>query len=89
MGLSDGDEQGAHVDAAGAAAADVDEADAEAAQYLAEVEADNGGAAAAVDAEEQFRAELETGAGAEPDAEQPRDDAGADSMPELESMEED
>ena len=89
MGLSDGDEQGANADAAGAAVADVDEADAEAAQYLAEVEADNGGAAAAVDAEEQFRAELETGAGAEPDAEQPRDDAGADSMPELESMEED
>ena len=89
MGLSDGDEQGANADAAGAAVADVDEADAEAAQYLAEVEADNGGAAAAVDADEQFRAELETGAGAEPDAEEPRDDAGADSMPELESMEED
>ena len=89
MGLSDGDEQGTNADAAGAAVADVDEADAEAAQYLAEVEADNGGAAAAVDAEEQFRAELETGAGAEPDAEQPREDAGADSLPELESMEED
>ena len=96
MGLSDGDEHSANADAAAAdaaavaaAVADVDEADAEAAQYLAEVEADNGGAAATVDADEQFRAELETGAGAEPDAEEPRDDAGADSMPELESMEED
>ena len=88
MGLSDGDEQGANADAADAAVADVDEADAEAAQYLAEVEADNDRAVAAVDADEQFRAELETGAGAEPDAAEPRDDEGTDSMPELESMEE-
>ena len=87
MGISDGDEQGANADAAGA---DVDEADAEAAQYLAEVEADNERAAVAVDADEQFRAEIETGAGAVPDAAEPHnDDAGADSMPELESMEED
>ena len=37
---------------------------------------------------EQFRAELETGAGAEPEVAEPRDDEGTDSMPELESMEE-
>ena len=66
------------------AAAAADAADAEAAQYLAEVEADTGNAAE-VDAGEQFRAELETGAGAEPEA---RVEDGADSMPELESMEE-
>ena len=90
MGISDGEEQGAGADA-DAAVADVDEADAEAAQYLAEVEADNDRAVAAVDADEQYRAELETGAGAEPEVPEvaePRDDEGTDSMPELESMEE-
>ena len=97
MGIDDDEEeQGA------AAAANVDAVDAEAAQYLAEVEGDNGeaaevaeaagavgavGAAGAVDAGEQFRAELETGAGLEPEVPEPRDDDGTDSVPELERME--
>ena len=97
MGINDDEEeQGA------AAAANVDAVDAEAAQYLAEVEGDNGqaaeaaeaagavGAAGAVDAGEQFRAELETGAGLEPEepeAPEIRDDDGTDSVPELERME--
>ena len=51
------------------------------------VEAVPAGAAGAVDAEEQFRAELETGAGMEPAVPEPRDDEGTDSIPELERME--
>ena len=93
MGINDEEEQGA------AAAANVDAVDEEAAQYLAEVEGDNGGAveaaetagavgaAGAVDAGEQFRAELETGAGVEPEVPETRDDDGTDSVPELERME--
>ena len=45
------------------------------------------GAAGAVDAGEQFRAELETGAGLEPEEPETRDDEGTDSVPELENME--
>ena len=81
MGIDDEEEEQGAV-----AAADVDAADAEAAQYLAEVEADIGDAAE-VDAGEQFRAELETGAGTEPEVPEPRDEEGTDSMPELERME--
>ena len=76
MGIDDDEEEQGAVAAA-------DAADAEAAQYLAEVEADIGDTAE-VDAGEQFRAELETGAGTEPET---RDEEGTDSMPELERME--
>ena len=40
-----------------------------------------------MDAGEQFRAELETGAGLEPEEPETRDDEGTDSVPELENME--
>ena len=63
------------------------------AQYLAEVGADSGvtdsgDTDGAVDADEQYRAELETGAGAEPDGAEPDGEEGTESMPELESMDE-
>ena len=63
----------------------VDDADVAAERYLAEIGENDDNAAArntnvAVDAEEQYRAELETEAGAEPDTE---------TLPDLESMEED
>ena len=95
MGIDD-DEEEQEAAAAAIVDVDVDAVDAEAAQYLAEVEGNNGEAAVAagaagavdtVDAEEQFRAELETGAGMEPAVPEPRDDEGTDSIPELERME--